>query len=146
MVSLKVVETAPSADGDDNVLIDSVGVTPLAMARGGLSSVVAGMAILAIAEVVSLAEFAGVASQQMTQRITKTIARLLHPLLGWRSRPLLGWRLRPTLLGWRSRPLLGRCPWPLLRWRPHPIRWRRHALLVCAAHIVLMIVWYWMIM
>ena len=61
-MSLKVAETAPLANGDDNVFVDSVGVSPLAMARGGLSYVVAGMAILAIAEAASLADFAGVAS------------------------------------------------------------------------------------
>ena len=49
---------------DDSVddMIDSVEVSHLAMARGSLSSVIAGAASLAVAEVVPSADFAGVAS------------------------------------------------------------------------------------
>ena len=62
VVSSKVVGRAPLTDGGDNVMIDSVEVSPLSMTRGGLASVMAGAASLAVAEVASSADFAGVAS------------------------------------------------------------------------------------
>ena len=83
VVSPMVAVGAPLADHVDKVLIDSVGVAPLAMAGGGgLSSGIAGAASRAVA---------------LRWRPQQTL------LLGWRSRPLLGRRPWP-LLSWRPQP------------------------------------------
>ena len=62
VVSPMVADGVPLANGVDEVAIDSVGVPPLAAARGeGLLVDIAVAAFLAVAEVASSADFAGVA-------------------------------------------------------------------------------------
>ena len=62
VMSSKCAGRALLIDGGVDDMFDSVEVSPLAMTRGGLSSVIAGVASLAVAEVASSADFDGTVS------------------------------------------------------------------------------------
>ena len=102
-------------------------------------AVIAGAVSLAVAEVAYSADFAGMA--------LPAVAGVVSPadLAGMAFPSVAGVTSLTDLAGMAIPAVAGPASWPLLRWRPNPIRWMGCALLVGAAHGILMVVWCQMI-